>query len=103
MPPPVWPLYWWHDRRIGHKRHYDEARLRRLFESVGLEHVQTIYSAHPVKLLQYAAATLLPRFRRRHSKLWWKLEHLDRRAASRALGAVHLSAVFRRGRADPTG
>ena len=35
MLPLVWPFYWWHDRRIGHKRHYDEARLVRLCAEVG--------------------------------------------------------------------
>jgi hypothetical protein len=96
MPPPVWPLYWWHDRRIGHKRHYDEARLVRLCEEVGLEHVETAFSAHPVKLLQAAATALVPSLGRRPSRLWWRLEELDRRVSSRRWGALHLNAVFRR-------
>jgi ubiquinone/menaquinone biosynthesis C-methylase UbiE/uncharacterized protein YbaR (Trm112 family) len=96
MPPPVWPLYWWHDRRIGHKRHYDEARLVSLCEEAGFEHIATHFSAHPVKLVQTALAAVVPRLRRRSSRMWWALERLDRRAAGRALGAVHLSAVFRR-------
>jgi SAM-dependent methyltransferase len=96
MPPPVWPLYWWHDRRIGHKRHYDEGSLVRLCREAGLEHVATHFSAHPVKLLQAALAAVVPGLRRRGSRMWWALERLDRRAAGRALGAVHLSAVFRR-------
>jgi SAM-dependent methyltransferase len=96
MPPPVWPLYWWHDRRIGHKRHYDEARLVRLGAEFGLQHVRTHYSAHPVKLLQAAATTLIPSMRASGSRAWWKLEQLDRRAENRPWGALHLSAVFRR-------
>jgi ubiquinone/menaquinone biosynthesis C-methylase UbiE len=96
MPPPVWPVYWWHDRRIGHKRHYEEASLVRLCTQAGLEHVETFFSAHPVKLLQSAATALFPALRRPDSRLWWKLERLDWRAAGRPLGAVHLSAVFRR-------
>jgi ubiquinone/menaquinone biosynthesis C-methylase UbiE/uncharacterized protein YbaR (Trm112 family) len=96
MPPPVWPLYWWHDRRIGHKRHYDERRLVRLCKEAGLEHIATQFSAHPVKFLQAALAAAFPGLRRRRSRMWWALERLDRRAAGRALGAVHLSAVFRR-------
>jgi ubiquinone/menaquinone biosynthesis C-methylase UbiE len=94
MPPPVWALYWWHDRRIGHKRHYTEAALVRLCAAAGLEHVTTVFSGHPLKLLQSAAA-LVPALRKPDSRLWWRLEELDGRAASRALGAVHLSAVFR--------
>jgi SAM-dependent methyltransferase len=96
MPPPVWPFYWWHDRRIGHKRHYDEERLVSLCRKWGLEHIATHFSAHPVKLLQAALAVVIPGLRRRSSRTWWALERLDRRAAGRALGAVHLSAVFRR-------
>ena len=36
MLPFVWPFYWWHDRRIGHLRHYDEASLIRLCAGAGL-------------------------------------------------------------------
>jgi SAM-dependent methyltransferase len=98
MLPPVWPVYWVHDRRIGHKRHYDEARLTSLFDEAGLEHVETHFSAHPVKLAQVAATALVPAMRRRTSRAWWALERLDRRARRRAVGAVHLSAVFERSR-----
>jgi SAM-dependent methyltransferase len=96
IPPPIWPLYWWHDRRIGHKRHYDEAGLTRLCRAVGLEHVSTHFSAHPLKLLQVAAELVFPQLRRERSRVWWALEQRDRRAADRALGAMNLSAVFRR-------
>jgi ubiquinone/menaquinone biosynthesis C-methylase UbiE len=96
MPPPVWPLYWWHDRRIGHKRHYDEERLVRLCGEAGLVHVHTAYSAHPVKILQFAGARLLPRMRDPRSSVWWRLERLDRRAEGRRWGAMHLNAVFQR-------
>ena len=96
MLPFVWPVYWWHERRIGHKRHYDEARLMELCAAYGLEHVRTSYSAHPVKLLQFAGTKLFARMRRPDSPAWWRLERLDRRAEARAYGAMHLSAVFRR-------
>lgn len=96
MPPPVWPLYWWHDRRIGHKRHYDERRLVDVCAEAGLEHVRTSYSAHPVKLLQYAGTLLLRSMREPHSPTWWRLERHDRRAQARRIGAMQLSAVFRR-------
>jgi ubiquinone/menaquinone biosynthesis C-methylase UbiE/uncharacterized protein YbaR (Trm112 family) len=96
MPPPVWPLYWWHDRRIGHKRHYDEERLVRLCASASLEHVRTSYSAHPVKIVQFVGTALFRSMRRRESATWWRLERLDRRAEGRRLGAMHLSGIFRR-------
>jgi SAM-dependent methyltransferase len=96
IPPPVWPLYWWHDRRIGHKRHYSERRLVDLFARHGLDHVQTSFSGHPVKFLQLGLSVALPAVRRPESRLWWELERRDLAKASRRLGAVQLSAVFRR-------
>jgi ubiquinone/menaquinone biosynthesis C-methylase UbiE len=96
MPLPVWPFYWWHDRRIGHKRHYDERRLVELCAEAGLKHVRTSYSAHPVKILQFLGTTLLARMREQRSSVWWCLEALDRRAEDRRIGALQLSAVFRR-------
>ncbi len=82
MPPPIWPLYWLHDRRIGHKRHYDEKRLLELCATLGLEHVQTLYSGHPVKFLQFFLSLFLPAARRERSPLWWRLEQRDRHSPS---------------------
>ena len=96
MPPPVWPLYWWHDRRIGHKRHYTAEQLVALFSAAGFAHESTEFSAHPVKLMQHALERALPGLRRPSSRWWWRLERLDRRAASRPWGALHLAAAFRR-------
>jgi hypothetical protein len=96
MPLLVWPVYWWHDKRIGHKRHYDERTLVELCALVGLEHVRTSYSAHPVKLAQFVGAKVVPTLREPRSPAWWRLETLDRRAEGRRRGALHLSAVFRR-------
>ncbi len=103
MPPPLWPLYWWHDKRIGHKRHYDERSLRQLFEHVGMEHVRTFYSGHPVKLLQLILAEMVPAVRRLRSPLWWRLEQIDRRGDGRRYGAVQLSLVFERPRGSRRG
>jgi ubiquinone/menaquinone biosynthesis C-methylase UbiE len=96
MPPPIWPVYWWHDRRLGHKRHYTSAALGRLFSAAGFAHEETAYSAHPVKLLQHLLERVVPALRRSDSESWWRLERLDRRAAHRPWGALHLSALFRR-------
>lgn len=96
MPPPVWPVYWLHDRRIGHKRHYSDRSLRAAFASVGFEHVDTQFTGHPVKLLQLGLAVARRSFREPGSRGWWRLERLDQRASSRSLGAVQLSAVFRK-------
>ena len=97
IPPPIWPFYLWHDRRIGHKRHYDERRLVQAFAQAGLRHVGTHYSGHPVKILQLAGSAMIPKLRRTRSPLWWRLEQLDRRASARKSGALQLNAVFARG------
>ena len=96
IPPPVWPLYWWHDRRIGHKRHYDERRLLELCAEHGLRHVRTSFSGHPIKFLQLGLSLALPGVRRTGSPLWWRLERRDRARAGRRLGALQLNAVFER-------
>ena len=96
IPPPLWPVYLAHDRRLGHKRHYDERRLLRLAAGAGLEHVRTESSAPPVKVLQLAVERIRPAVRRPRSPIWWRLEARDRRRPGRALGALQLNAVFRR-------
>jgi SAM-dependent methyltransferase len=96
IPPPVWPLYWWHDRRIGHKRHYDEQRLRELCADLGLRHVGTYFSGHPIKFVQFALSLALPPVRRTGSPLWWRLELRDRARSGRKFGALQLNAVFER-------
>jgi ubiquinone/menaquinone biosynthesis C-methylase UbiE len=94
--PPVWPFYWWHDKRIGHKRHYDERRLADVCTRAELELVHTRYSGHLVKILQYAATRVSKSMRQRDSPLWWRLEKIDQRAVGRRRGALQLNAVFRR-------
>lgn len=96
IPPPLWPAYLVHDRRLGHKRHYDERRLVDLLAASGLEHVRTEYSAHPVKLVQLAVERLVPAVRAPRSPTWWQFEARDRRRPNRALGSLQLNAVFRR-------
>ena len=92
--PPLWPVYLGHDRRLGHKRHYDEASLVRVLRLAGFKHVETTYSGHAVKLLQLAVDRLLPLSPTKGHRLWWALERLDLRAVKRAYGALQLNAVF---------
>jgi len=95
MLPPVWPIYYRHDRKLGHKRHYDEADLARRLEAAGFRRVETTYTGHLVKILQLAA-TRVPLSSRRRDRLWWALERMDLRAAGRPYGALQLNAVFER-------
>jgi SAM-dependent methyltransferase len=94
--PPLWPAYLLHDRRIGHKRHYDETSLVRLFETAGFRHVETTYTGHFVKVLQLALGRLSRVSPPWRNRLWWRLERLDLRAVQRPYGALQLNAVFRR-------
>jgi SAM-dependent methyltransferase len=95
IPLPLWPWYLAHDRRIGHKRHYDADRLASLMTASGFEHVRTIFSGqHPVKVVQFALDRLAPR--RRREDLWWQLERRDHARPDRPRGALQLSAVFER-------
>jgi SAM-dependent methyltransferase len=96
MIPPVWPVYWIHDRRIGHKRHYDIDRLSGLMSASGFERVAVQFSGHPVKLVQFAFTVASSSVRATGSHLWWALERRDRSASGRRYGAVHLNAVYRR-------
>ena len=94
--PPLWPVSVWHDRRLGHKRHYDEAGLVRLFGRWSLDHSETTYTGHVVKVLQLGLDRLLPSSTPRGNRVWWRLEHLDLRASHRPYGALQLNAVFRK-------
>ena len=96
MPLPVWPFYWLHDRRIGHKRHYRASTLRRVFEQLGFRHIETQFSGHPIKILQYAALLVSERAGIRASRLWWAAERRDLAGAGKPRGALQLSAVFKR-------
>ena len=94
IPPPVWPVYWAHDRRLGHQRHYDIRSLVAVMERAGFRHVSTSFTGHPVKIAQVLLDKLLRGDAR--TRVWWRLESLDLRAQGRALGALQLSAVFDR-------
>jgi len=94
--PPFWPIYLWHDRKLGHLRHYDEAALVALARNAGLRHVETSYTGHAVKIVQLLLDRLLLLSAERRSSLWWKLERLDLRATHRPWGALQLNVVLAR-------
>jgi SAM-dependent methyltransferase len=94
--PPLWPVYLRHDRRLGHRRHYDTPAVEALLGKRGLRRVETTYTGHAVKVLQYVLDRVLPASWASRDRVWWGLERLDLRAAGRAYGALQLNAVFRR-------
>jgi ubiquinone/menaquinone biosynthesis C-methylase UbiE len=78
-----------HDRRLGHLRRYEADDLAARARAVGLEWVDTQFTGHSVKVLQYVAGRVSDR-------LWWWCEGRDRRHSRRARGSMQLSMVFRR-------
>lgn len=94
--PPLWPIYLWHDRKLGHLRHYNEAALVALARNAGLRHVDTSYTGHAVKIVQLLLDRLPLLSAERRSSVWWKLEHLDLRATQRPWGALQLNVVLER-------
>jgi SAM-dependent methyltransferase len=96
IPPPLWPVYALHDRRLGHKRHYDAAHLVRTMAAAGLQLRTVAYSGHPIKIVQLLVDRLLGGSVGSRDRAWWRLESLDLRADGRARGALQLSAVFER-------
>ena len=94
IPLPLWPVYLLHDRRLGHKRHYSAGALQRVLAKAGLVHRETLYSGHPVKLVQLVADRIVPASRR--DSVWWALERADLKASRRRFFALQLNAVFER-------
>jgi ubiquinone/menaquinone biosynthesis C-methylase UbiE len=99
MPALLRPIYRWHDRRVGHLRHYTPDGLVARFRASGLEPLRTIYSAHWVKVWQLGIHLAASRLKLNDTGLWWRMEEADRRAADRPNG-MHLSLLLSRRRAS---
>jgi SAM-dependent methyltransferase len=87
------PFYRRHDRWIGHLRHYSSEQLELKCVAAGLEHKETLFTAHWEKVLQLGTDLILGRFGIPHDRLWWRLEELDARHSSRPSG-LHLHMVL---------
>ncbi len=94
IPMPLWPWYAFHDRRVGHKRHYDNGALAGMMGAAGFELVAVVYSGHPVKVTQFALDHVLRGSSR--DRVWWDLERRDHVHSDRARGALQLNGVFER-------
>jgi ubiquinone/menaquinone biosynthesis C-methylase UbiE/uncharacterized protein YbaR (Trm112 family) len=90
MPLPLRPVYRWHDRRVGHLRHYSPAELRERASAAGLEPVRVVYSGHWSKVWQLALHLPARRLGFNDNRLWWWLEGFDDRAADKDSG-LHLN------------
>lgn len=87
--PWLWPVNYYHDRRIGHLRRYDRATFAALLARHGFSVDQAQYSGHFVKV----AGTLGQMLLGTHRYDEW-LERCDRRGAQRAYGSSNLTVTF---------
>ncbi len=85
----LWPVYWYLDRRIGHKRHYSIESLSRKMGDNGFQSRDVFYNGHLIKLYQL----FLEKLSRVDEKTWWDLEKKDISGCNRGL---QLNAVYRR-------
>ena len=69
----LWPIYFYFDRKIGHKRHYSVEDLTKKMKKDGFEIEKVFYNGHLIKLAQLA----LEKLGRVNDKTWWKLEEKD--------------------------
>jgi ubiquinone/menaquinone biosynthesis C-methylase UbiE len=95
VPWPLRDIYAWHDRRIGHLRHYSRQDLVGRAQAVGLEVVKTVYSAHWVKVWQLIMHAAVAPLRVPDDRLWNWMETKDERLANHDDG-MHLNIWFRR-------
>ena len=90
MPFPLRQVYQWHDRRVGHLRHYSPAELRERSTVAGLQPIRVVYSGHWSKVWQLALHLPAARLGLNDQRLWWWLEGFDDRAAGNDHG-LHLN------------
>jgi len=73
MWPFLWPIYFYLDKKIGHKRHYSIENLDQKMQKVDFVRQDFFYNGHLIKLAQLA----LDKLGRVNDKTWWKLEEKD--------------------------
>jgi ubiquinone/menaquinone biosynthesis C-methylase UbiE/uncharacterized protein YbaR (Trm112 family) len=88
------PLNRRHDNRLGHLRRSEADTLAQQARRVGLEEEETLFTGHPVKVLQLAGAAVLRGSVR--ERFWSWCEARDLRRADKQRGSMQLSMVFRR-------
>lgn len=90
MWPFLWPVYFYLDKKIGHKRHYSIEDLSRRMKKGGFELEKVFYNGHLVKLLQL----VLEKGQFIGEELWWDLEEKDINQNPRG---IQLNVIYRKG------
>lgn len=86
----MWPINYWHDRRLGHLRHYSKNSIISLAREHGLNNPRVFYSAHLIKFVQLFYKKLPATVQ---DRAWWKMEQIDESQHNARTG-LHLNAVF---------
>lgn len=89
MWPFLWPIYFYIDKWIGHKRHYAIESLTVKASKDGFALKDSFYNAHLKKLAQI----LMWRMHLIDEKLWWKIERSDVNNDSKG---IQLNAIFKK-------
>jgi len=88
--PFLWPVFWYFDRKIGHKRHYSiEALTRKMKQENRFELEGFFYNGHLIKFRQI----FLDRISLIDEKKWWEMEKKD---INKIPSGVQLNAIFRK-------
>lgn len=89
MWPFLWPIYFYLDKRIGHKRHYSIEDLNKRMERGSFRPERVFYNGHLIKLLQL----VLEKGQFIGEELWWNLEEKD--INQNSMG-IQLNAIYRK-------
>lgn len=85
--PLLWPIIFYNDRKLGHKRHYSIKDLTCLMDGFLLK--KYFYNAHLRKIV----ATMLEKTKAIDEKKWWKIEKND---INQDPTGVQLNSIFQK-------
>ncbi len=89
MWPFLWPIYFYLDKKIGHKRHYSIEDLSKRMKEGGFKLERCFYNGHLIKLLQL----VLEKGQLLGESLWWNLEEKDINQNARG---IQLNALYKK-------
>lgn len=89
--PFFWPIEYYIDKKIAHKRHYSIEGLEKTMKEEGFKLDNVFYNGHLLKF----AEVLLEVFHLKliNDKTWWEI---DRKDINKNSSGLHLNAIFRK-------
>ena len=89
--PFLWPLYYYFDHKVGHKRHYSSKNIISKMQKNKLFKLKKLYyNGHLIKLWQL----FLEKINLIDDKYWWQLEKKD---INKNPSGMQLNAIFQKG------